>query len=102
MTAHLFFLLIDGLAIFTILVLGARILKSAPRNAGAWIFAIIAFNSACFQIWSRNAYAAFIPEAYRFDLGAWRIPIEFMMNSTPGLFMVMTFTLFREDDSLAG
>jgi AraC-like DNA-binding protein len=97
MTRQLLFLLIDGLAIFSILVLGAGVLKSSPRSLSAWIFAIIAFNTACFQIWSRYAYGPLIPEPYRFDLGDWRFPIQFMMNSTPGLFMVMTFTLFSDE-----
>ena len=99
MTLQLFFLLIDALAIFTILVLGAGILKAAPRNVSAWIFALITFNTACFQLWSRHAFAVWIPEAYQFDIGALRIPIEFLMNSTPGLFMALSFTLFRDEET---
>lgn len=99
MTPHLSFLLIDALAIFTILVLGAGILKSAPRNVSAWIFALITFNTACFQLWSRHAFAVWIPVPYQIDIGSLRIPIEFLMNSTPGLFMVLCFTLFRDEEA---
>jgi AraC-like DNA-binding protein len=100
MTLHLFFLMIDLLAVFTILILGVAVLKSAPRSVSARLFAAITLNTACFQIWSRYAFSVWIPSAFEIQLGAIQIPIIFLMNSTPGLFMLMCFTLFRDDESL--
>jgi AraC-like DNA-binding protein len=95
-TLQLAFLLLDGLAVFTILMVGAGILKSAPREKGARLFALIAFNTACFQIWSRHAFSAWIPDAYSIDLGNWKYVLQFFMNATPGLFMVLCFVMFQE------
>jgi AraC-like DNA-binding protein len=100
MTLHLLFLMIDLLAIFTILILGIAVLKSAPRSVSAQLFAAITLNTACYQVWSRYAFSAWIPEAYEIQLGAIQIPIMFLMNSTPGLFMLMCFRLFRDNESV--
>lgn len=67
-----------------------------PRNISAQIAALIAFNTICHIVLSRQEYGYWIAAPYQFHVGAWAPVLNFARNLTPGLFMVLCFTLFAD------
>lgn len=96
MTLHLFLFAIDVIAFFTIALMGVNFLVSQPRSFNARLWALISFNTACYVIFTRFVYSHLIPAPYQVDPGSLLIPIRIVMNLTPGLFMILAYSLFQE------
>lgn len=90
----LVFLAIDIAAIVSATIFGARVLVRRPHHPGAQLIALIALDSACYVVLGRHDYSYWIAAPYRFEVGAWAAPLNFARNLTPGLFMMLCFTLF--------
>jgi AraC-like DNA-binding protein len=96
LSSSLFFLALDIATIVCNAIFGARVLARRPHLLSAQLVALIAFNSICHFALSRYEYRYWIPAPYRFDLGDWAAVLNFARNLTPGLFMVLCFTLFSD------
>jgi hypothetical protein len=92
MSAPLFFLCCDIANIVCNALLAARVLARRPRL----LIALINFDTICYIVLSRQEYGCWIPEAYRFNVGALSTFLNFAQNLTPGLFMILCFTLFAD------
>ena len=91
----------DWIAIFAMLLVGAGILRSQPRNPAALVFALLQLNSAGFVLFSRAIMSGWMPAALRITLDdSVLLFLQVMMNTTPGLFMYLCFRLFREGERL--
>jgi len=96
MNAPLLFLCVDIANIVACVLLGARMLVSRPRLLSARLIALIAFDTICYIVLSRYDYRAWIPQPYRFDVGGFGPWLNFAQNLTPGLFMILCFTMFAD------
>jgi AraC-like DNA-binding protein len=96
MSAPLFFLCCDIANIVCNALLAARVLAGRPRLLSAQLIALINFDTICYIVLSRQEYGWWIPEAYRFNVGALSTFLNFAQNLTPGLFMILCFTLFAD------
>jgi len=92
----LLFLALDTVTIVCNVLFGARVLTRHPRNISAQIAALIAFNTTCHIVLSRQEYGYWIAAPYQFHVGDWAPVLNFARNLTPGLFMVLCFTLFAD------
>lgn len=90
------FLALDIVTIVCNLLFGARVLARHPRNISAQIAALIAFNGICHIVLSRQEYGYWIAAPYQFHVDDWAPALNFARNLTPGLFMVLCFTLFAD------
>ncbi|HSS14267.1 MAG TPA: helix-turn-helix transcriptional regulator [Rhizomicrobium sp.] len=90
------FLALDIVTIGCNVLFGARVLARHPRNISAQIAALIAFNTICHIVLSRQEYGYWIAAPYQFHVGDWAPVLNFARNLTPGLFMVLCFTLFAD------
>jgi AraC-like DNA-binding protein len=73
---------------------------SAPARRNVQLAALICLNAACARLLARQEYSYFIPAAYDIDVGVLASPMNFLRNLTPGLFMVLCHSLFREGQRL--
>jgi AraC-like DNA-binding protein len=96
MSAPLFFLCCDIANIVCNVLLAARVLARRPRLLSAQLIALINFDTICYIVLARQEYGWWIPEAYRFNVGALSTFLNFAQNLTPGLFMILCFTLFAD------
>jgi AraC-like DNA-binding protein len=96
LSAPLILLAIDVATIVCALLLAARVLVSRPHLQSARLIALIALAMACAVLLGRQDYAYWIPPAFRIDLGGWARPLDLARNLTPGLVMLLCFTLFTE------
>jgi AraC-like DNA-binding protein len=92
----LLFLALDIATIICSAIFGARVLASRPRLLSVQLIALIAFNSICHILLSRYEYRYWIAAPYRFDVGGFATALNFARNLTPGLFMVLCFTMFSD------
>jgi AraC-like DNA-binding protein len=96
MNLPLFFLTIDIATIVCDALLLVRVLASNPRLPSAQLIALILFNTICYIVLGRYDYRYWIPAPYHFDVGHWDMVLNFARNLTPGLFMILCFTLFAD------
>jgi AraC-like DNA-binding protein len=96
MSAPLFFLSVDIAIIVCNALFGARVLARRPRLLSAQLIALIAFNTICYIVLSRYEYRYWIPQPYWFEVGGLAPFLNFARNLTPGLFMILCFTLFAD------
>jgi AraC-like DNA-binding protein len=96
LSAPLIFLAIDVATIVCAILLGARVLASQPRLGSAWLIALIAFAMASGALLGHQEYGYWTPPAFRIDMGGCAGFLDLARNLTPGLFMVLCFTLFSE------
>jgi AraC-like DNA-binding protein len=96
MSAPLFFLSVDIAIIVCNALFGARVLARRPRLLGAQLIALITFDTICYVVLSRYEYRYWIPEAYWFQVGGLATFLNFARNLTPGLFMILCFTMFAD------
>ena len=96
MSAPLVFLAIEVAAVVCALLLAARVLASRPRLRSAQLIALIAFDTACAVVLAHQEYGYWTPAAFRIDLGGWTGFLNLARNLTPGLFMLLCFTLFTD------
>jgi AraC-like DNA-binding protein len=71
-------------------------LISQPRLASARLIALIALAMACGVLLGRQEYGYWAPPAFRIDVGRWAWVLDLARNLTPGLVMLLCFTLFTE------
>src|SRR5580698_9916127 len=96
MSAPLFFLSVDIAIIVCNALFGARVLAMRPHLLSARLIALISFNTICYVVLSRYEYRFWIPQPYWFEVGGLAAFLNFARNLTPGLFMVLCFTLFAD------
>jgi AraC-like DNA-binding protein len=97
MSTPLLLLAIDVAAIVCAVLICARILISQPRSRSALLTAMIAFAMACGVLLGRQEFGYWIPPAFRVDLGGWAWLFDLARNLTPGLFMLLCFSVFVEE-----
>jgi len=100
MSAHLAFFALDAVAVFMLLLFGFGALLGNPRHLNARLIALIAFNSVCAVVLARQEMGPWIPEALRIDIGAWRVPFHIARNLTPGILMILSYSLFQDRKTL--
>jgi AraC-like DNA-binding protein len=96
LSAPLILLAVDVATIVCAVLLAGRVLISRPQLASARLIALIAFAMACGVLLGRQDYGYWIPTAFRIDVGGWAWFLDLARNLTPGLFMLLCFTLFTE------
>jgi AraC-like DNA-binding protein len=96
LSAPLILLAVDVATIVCAALLAARVLISRPQLASARLLALIALAMACGALLGRQDYGYWIPPAFRIDVGGWARLLDLARNLTPGLVMLLCFTLFTE------
>lgn len=96
MNGSLIYLSIDVAAMVCAALLCARVLISRPRLRSAQLIGLIAFCTGCGVLLGHQEYGYWMPQAFRIDLGGWAIALNLARNLTPGLFMLLCFTLFTD------
>jgi AraC-like DNA-binding protein len=94
LSAPLTALALDIVTMMCAALLGARLLASFPRRRSAQLIALIAASDVCYIALGRFDYRYWIPAPFHFEVGAWYGALNFARNLTPGLFMLLCFTLF--------
>lgn len=97
MALPLFLFAIDVTALFSMALVGIRVLVSRPRDFNARIYALIALNTVCYVVLARQDYAYWIPPAFQFHVGALAVALDVGRNLTPGLFMLLCHSLFQDN-----
>src|SRR5262245_23785710 len=100
MPLHLVFFAVETIGLFAVVLLGSRLIVSAPARRNVQLAALICLNAACARLLARQEYSYFIPSAYDIEVGVLASPMNFLRNLTPGLFMVLCHSLFREGQRL--
>jgi AraC-like DNA-binding protein len=96
LSAPLIFLTIEVATIVCAVLLGGRVLASRPRQRSAQLIALIAFDTACNVVLAHQEYGYWVPPAFRIDVDGWAGFLNLARNLTPGLFMLLCFTLFTD------
>ncbi len=96
MSSPLILLAIDLATVLCAVLLAARVLVSRPNLKSAWLVALMALAMACGALLGRQDYSYWIPPPFRVDTGGWARLLDFARNLTPGLFMLLCFTLFTD------
>ena len=96
MNAPLIFYSLDVATIVCATLLGARVLASRPRLRSAQIIGLIAFGLGCGVLLGHQEYGYWMPPAFRIEVGGWAGFLNLARNTTPGLFMLLCFTLFTD------
>jgi AraC-like DNA-binding protein len=96
MKPHLLFFAVETIGLFAVVLLGSRLIVSAPARRNVQLAALICLNAACARLLARQEYSFWIPAAYDIDVGMLASPMNLLRNMTPGLFMVLCHSLFRE------
>ncbi len=96
MRAPLVVLSLDVATLVCAALLCARVLASRPRLRSAQLIALIAFSLGCGVVLGHQEYGYWMPQAFRIDVGAWAAFLNLARNLTPGLVMLLCFTLFTD------
>lgn len=96
MNAPLIFLTIEMATVVCAALLGVRVLASRPRLRSAQLIALIAFDTVCSVVLAHQEYGYWTPAAFRIDVGGWAPVLNLARNLTPGLLMLLCFTLFTD------
>ncbi|HYM36505.1 MAG TPA: hypothetical protein VET48_13990, partial [Steroidobacteraceae bacterium] len=99
MSAQLAFFALDAIAVFSLLLFGLDALFGNPRHLNARLIALIALNSVCAIVLPRQELGPWIPEALRINIGVWHVPFHIARNLTPGLLMILSYSLFQDRKS---
>jgi hypothetical protein len=75
MAPHLLLFAVEAIGLFAVVLLGSRLIVSAPTRRNVQLAALICFNAACARLLARQEYAFWIPAAYELDVGALASPI---------------------------
>lgn len=100
MALHLLFFAVETIGLFAVVLLGSRLIVSAPERRNVQLAALICLNAACARLLARQEYSFWIPAAYDIDVGVFASPMNLLRNMTPGLFMLLCYSLFREGHRL--
>ncbi len=96
MNAPLIFLAVEVATIVCALLLAVRVMASRPRLRSAQLIALIGANTACAILLAHQEYGHWEPAAFRIDVGGWALALNLARNLTPGLIMLLCFTLFTD------
>lgn len=96
MNAPLIFLAMEVATIVCALMLAVRVMASRPRLRSAQLIALIALNTACAVVLAHQEYGDWEPAAFRIDVGGWVLLMHVARNLTPGLIMLLCFSLFTD------
>lgn len=94
MNSSLFLLGIDIASIVCAALLGAALIATFPRRRSAQLIALISICTICYIVLARVDYSYWIPTPFHVEVGGWYGLLNFARNLTPGLFMLLSFTLF--------
>jgi AraC-like DNA-binding protein len=97
MSTQLLFFAVDVIGFCSLLLFGARVLVTSPKQLNARLVALVCFNGACAIVLARQDFAYWIPEAYQVHVGLLRIPFHIARNLTSGLLMILCHSLFQDD-----
>jgi hypothetical protein len=95
-SAALVYLSLEVATIVCAALLGARVLASGPGLRNAQLIALIAFCLACGVVLGHQEYGYWMPPAFRIDVGGWAQVLNLARNMTPGLIMLLCFSLFTD------
>jgi len=96
LSAPLIYLALDVATVVCAILLGARVLVSRPRLASAQLIAAIAVSLVCGVVLGHQDYGYWMPPAFRIEVGGWAWFLNLARNLTPGLVMLLCFTLFTD------
>jgi AraC-like DNA-binding protein len=96
LSAPLSVLALDIATIVCAALLALRLILGFPRSRSAQLIALIAVCSICYIVLARFEYRYWIPPPFHFEIGAAYGALNFARNLTPGLFMLLCFTLFAQ------
>lgn len=96
MNPPLIFLAVEVATIVCALMLVVRVMASRPRLRSAQLIALIALNTACAVVLAHQEYGDWEPAAFRIDVGGWVLLMHVARNLTPGLIMLLCFSLFTD------
>jgi AraC-like DNA-binding protein len=95
-STQLALLTLDIATVLCAALLGARLLLSCPRLRSAQLIALISVCNISYVVLSRFEYGYWIPAPFHFEVDGWFDALNFVRNLTPGLLMLLCFTLFAE------
>ena len=93
MISALNYLVLEIVAITTLVLFALITLASYPKNRNAWLFALICLSGAAFLFY-RTGFKA--DAAYRIDPGWWLVPVQLLMSAGAGLWMLLCYSLFQD------
>lgn len=96
MNAPLIFLAVEVATIVCAAMLAVRVLTSRPRLLRAQLIALIALGTASAVLLGHQEYGPWQPAAFAIEVGAWAPVLNLARNLTPGLIMLLCFTLFTD------
>jgi AraC-like DNA-binding protein len=96
MTVSLLILTLEIATLVCATLLAARVIASRPRLPATQLIALIAIGVACSVMLGHQEYGAWAPPAFRIDVGGLAPFLNLARNATPGLFMMLSFTLFTD------
>jgi AraC-like DNA-binding protein len=94
LSAPLAILVLDIAAVVCAALLALRLILSFPHTRSAQFIALIAVCNICYIVLARFEYRYWIPPPFHVEVGAAYGVLNFGRNLTPGLFMMLCFTLF--------
>ncbi len=99
MTLPAAFFAIDCVGMFVAMLLAVGLLAVYPRSVSARIAAFIVIVSAGYVVFSRVMFTGWIPAPFRVAPGeSVMLTLQVLMNTTPGAFMLLCFSLFDESN----
>ena len=96
MAPHLLLFAVEAIGLFAVVLLGSRLIVCAPDTSQRATCRAHLSQRGVRRLLAREEYAFWIPAAYELDVGALASPMNFLRNLTPGLFMLLCYSLFRE------
>ena len=97
MLPQLVFFSIDVIAVFSVLLFGLHVILISPKQQNARLLSFICLNTVCAILLNRQELGYWISDAYRIDVGVLRFPFHIARNLTPGLLMMLCFSLFEDN-----
>jgi len=96
MNPSLLFFAVDAANVVCALIFGGAVLAGLPRNGNAQLVALLTLAAVCHIVLGYYDYGFWVAPAYRIDVGAWEPVLNFLRNTSPGLFMILVFRLFTD------
>ncbi|MES2340917.1 MAG: helix-turn-helix transcriptional regulator [Pseudomonadota bacterium] len=96
MNAPLIFLAVEVATIVCAVLLAVRVLASRPRLRSAQLIALIALGTASAVLLGHQEYGPWQPAAFQIEVGGWAPVLNLARNLTPGLIMLLCFSLFTD------
>ena len=87
------YLILEIIAITSLVLIALRVVAVNPQNRNAWLFAAIFLSNACYVL-TRMTFKA--EAAYRVDLGLLVHPVQVLTNLGSGLWMIFCYSTFQD------